>query len=443
MNGEGQINFKNIQAVIGDIKISGAVHTNTEYITHQFQEIFKVNNFEDLVSQTAQLRERLIKLGTFKQVDTLVDVSSSNKPNAYDILIHVHEKNLIGGGLHTSIGNNDGSVNSKIFCPNLFGNGENLGCEYGYGTNNHIDYRVYYSSPVDMNPNKQFSVSGFQSSNDFPWSKYKQFDNGITFEFAKPFDWVLENKYTISGNHSFVYEGSWRQIISSLDSAFNVREQSGHSLKSSFKYTNQIDKRDHSVLPTSGAYQKTTAELAGIGGDVRFLKANFDYQISKTFFQYLTAQFTFSKGFVLPWKKNTGVSISDKFFLGGPLTLRGFKNRGAGPQIEECALGNSGYWLVGAHLYTPLPFLHKQKGLSSWLKTHSFVNMGNIFSLNSLKSINKENLFENTRLSVGSGLVIGFGQMARLELNYVYPLWKSQYDKSITGLQFGIGIVFN
>ena len=41
----------------------------------------------------------------------------------------------------------------------------------------------------------------------------------------------------------------------------------------------------------------------------------------------------------------------------------------------------------------------------------------------------KKNLLENTRLSVGSGIVIGFGGMARLELNYVYPLWKSQYDK--------------
>ena len=31
-------------------------------------------------------------------------------PNTYDILIHVEEKNMIGGGVHTSIGNNDGSV---------------------------------------------------------------------------------------------------------------------------------------------------------------------------------------------------------------------------------------------------------------------------------------------------------------------------------------------
>lgn len=50
----------------------------------------------------------------------------------------------------------------------------------------------------------------------------------------------------------------------------------------------------------------------------------------------------------------------------------------------DCALGNNGYWLMGAHIYTPLPFLHKAKGLSSWLRTHSFVNMGNMVDLSDL-----------------------------------------------------------
>ena len=69
--------------------------------------------------------------------------------------------------------------------------------------------------------------------------------------------------------------------------------------------------------------------------------------------------------------------------MGGPLSLRGFTNRGAGPQSDECSLGNDAYWLAGAHLYTPLPFLHKNSKLN-WLKTHSFVNIGNILSLNQI-----------------------------------------------------------
>lgn len=439
MSEQEPLSFNNIKATIGDIKISGVHNTNEEYIKNQFHDIFKANNFEDVVVETSLLHQRLLKLGAFKGVEACIDKSSSGNPNTYDILIHVEEKNMIGGGVHTSIGNNDGSVNTNIFCPNVFGRGEKLGCEYTYGTNNHVDYRVYYSTPVEMDPSKNLSVSGFRSCNDFPWSKYKQYDNGINFEYTSPYSWLVKDKYTVSGTHSFSYEGLWRQLISSLDSAFDVREQSGHSLKSSIKYMNLIDKRNSPILATSGAYLKTTGELAGIGGDVKFFKANMDYQITRTFFKHFTTQFTFSNGFVLPWKKIDSIQISDKFFLGGPLTLRGFTNRGAGSQKEECALGNSAYWLLGAHLYTPLPFLQDNSTLSKWLKTHSFINMGNLTSISS----GKENLISNTRLSVGSGIVIAFGQMARLELNYVYPLWKSQQDKSVTGLQFGIGIAFN
>lgn len=439
---EKELNLKETKARISDIKITGVTHTSTEYIKNQFKNIFEATNFYDLIQETDDLRDRLLKLGVFKDVEILVDKSKSEKAGEFDILIGVEEKNLLGGGIHTSIGNNDGSVNTNVSAQNLFGKGEKVGCEYAYGTNNHIDYRVYYTSQVQMNPNKQLTVSGFRSSNDFSWSKYKQHDNGIGIDYTTPFSWLIKNKFTLNGVHTFSYEGIWRELISSLDSAFDVRKQSGHSLKSSIKYVNTIDKRDHPILPTSGAFLKTSAELAGLGGDVQFFKTNFDYQISKTFLNYFTTQLTVSKGLVLPWK-NKNVAICDKFFLGGPLSLRGFTNKGAGMHKEECALGDTAYWLMGAHLYTPLPFLHNQKKVSSWLKTHSFINMGNMVAVNDTKSLSKKNLFENTRLTIGSGVVIAFGGMARLELNYVYPLWKNKNDKSVNGLQFGIGVFFN
>ncbi len=65
----------------------------------------------------------------------------------------------------------------------------------------------------------------------------------------------------------------------------------------------------------------------------------------------------------MPLKKGEQISIIDKYFLGGPLNLRGFTNRGAGPHTEDCSLGNDAYWLFAAHLYTPLPFLHNHKTL--------------------------------------------------------------------------------
>ena len=38
-------------------------------------------------------------------------------------------------------------------------------------------------------------------------------------------------------------------------------------------------------------------------------------------------------------------------------------------------------------------------------------------------------LINNCRLSIGTGLVIAFGNIARVELNYVWPIRKNQTDK--------------
>lgn len=40
-----------------------------------------------------------------------------------------------------------------------------------------------------------------------------------------------------------------------------------------------------------------------------------------------------------------------------------------------------------------------------------------------------ECLKDGARLSIGSGIVIKFANIARLELNYTFPLWKHQNDK--------------
>jgi len=435
------INFKDVKVKLENIHIQGIDRTNEEYVKNQFHDIFKTNNFYDLIDQTNQLKNRLHKVGAFKSINAIIDSTpNAASKTSYDIILEVEEFNPVTGGVHSSIGNNEGSMNTSVGFPNVFGKGERISAEYAYGTRNHVDYRLNYSSPINMNPDKQFSTSFFRSSNDFSWSKYKQDDCGLTMEFLSPFNLTLRNKFELKGSHIFSYEGVWRHMISALDSSFAVREQSGHSLKSSIKYTNQIDKRDSTVLPTKGGFLKSSMELAGLGGDVKFLRTNCDYQFTKTFFEHITTQLSFSTGFMIPLVKKENILINDRFFLGGPLTLRGFSNRGAGPHKDDCSLGNTAYWLAGAHLYTPLPFLHNHKGLSSWFKTHSFVNIGNLFSAN---AISRENLINNTRLAVGSGLVIGFGKMARLELNYVLPVLKNENDKSVKGLQFGIGIHFN
>lgn len=50
-------------------------------------------------------------------------------------------------------------------------------------------------------------------------------------------------------------------------------------------------------------------------------------------------QATLQAGFLTRLNNNLNVSICDQFFLGGPLSLRGFKMRGVGPHKDGNALG--------------------------------------------------------------------------------------------------------
>jgi len=439
---EEKINLRRVEAFVENVHVKGLKHTKDEYVKHHLKEIFQCQNFEDILHHSQQAQQKLASLECFKNIDILIDGSKDNS-KAYNVTYDVEELSRVRGGIHTSIGNNEGTLHGSVSFPNLFGKGEKGSFEYAYGSRSQSDYRFTYQSPINMNPDKKFSFSLFQTSNEYPWSKFRENETGLVANITKPFEAAL-GPSLLKGEQTFSYEAIWRNVLSSYDAAIDVREQSGHSLKSSLKYMFTVDRRNNIAVPNDGGFLKSSYELAGLGGDVKFFKTNTDYQYTKTLFKYLTSQFTLSAGFMKSLNADQSINISDRFFLGGPLTLRGFSMRGAGPHKDDCSLGNDSYWLAGFHIYTPLPFFHKEEKLS-WLKTHSFINFGNILSLNELKSSEKplEYLRQDTRLSIGTGIVIRFASIARVELNYAIPLRRQQNDKFINGVQFGVGISFN
>ena len=51
--------------------------------------------------------------------------------------------------------------------------------------------------------------------------------------------------------------------------------------------------------------------------------------------------------------------------------------------FQDDSLGADSYWAAGLHLYTPLPFRPGRGGLGDYIKTHFFLNCGNLMSLDS------------------------------------------------------------
>lgn len=327
--------------------------------------------------------------------------------------------------------NNDGALVLKSEVPNLFGRAEKLSIEYQVSKRARKGINIDLKAPLKpwTYHNPVITTSIFQNYTDKPWSGFHQVDRGLLSDLSF-------NSFA-DINHSFRWAGIWREI-QTTGSSFQIREQSGHSLKSSIFHTMTLDRRDGPLLPNLGYLVRLNQEYAGLGGDTNFFKHELQISQSIPLVSNISVEGSIKAGLM-----NSSSSIADRFFLGGPMSLRGFKMNGVGPHSEGNALGSTTYWIAGLHLYAPLPF-KKTHSLENWLKAHFFLNAGNIgnFSFNgdSVKYFN--NLLNRVRLSAGFGIVVSFLSLARLELNYCVPLSLQPGDRPDRRFQFGIGFEY-
>lgn len=117
---------------------------------------------------------------------------------------------------------------------------------------------------------------------------------------------------------------------------------------------------------------------------------------------------------------------SDRFFLGGRSSVRGFLSEGIGPRDGRDAVGGRAMLSTGLSLFTPLPWFQ-----TPWFRGHFFVNTGSC----------GDQPWKDQRVSVGAGVVYRH-EMARLELSYGIPLLSGTQDRAKAGLCIALGMNF-
>lgn len=86
----------------------------------------------------------------------------------------------------------------------------------------------------------------------------------------------------------------------SRSTSFDVREQTGLSLKSALRHILSIDLRDEPIFPSCGSLFQVTSEFAGLGGDVGFVKNEAFVQGNYSLYEDYVSQILLLKGiFVL------------------------------------------------------------------------------------------------------------------------------------------------
>jgi outer membrane protein insertion porin family len=151
------------------------------------------------------------------------------------------------------------------------------------------------------------------------------------------------------------------QLVSSA-----LCNQRGKFLTSLVGYGYRLDRRNDPINPTRGFTFGIDQDLAGVGGDVKYVKTEGDVGWYHGFSKSFILSVTGSAGFVGGWGGDQ-VRINDRFFKGGN-NFRGFETAGIGPRDNspnrQDALGGKAYVIGSAELTIPT-FLPEQYGIKA------------------------------------------------------------------------------
>ena len=374
-----------------------------------------------------------------------------------DIYLTLREKSRLILKTGTDVGNTEGSAYVNALGRNIFGGAETLNLNAALGTRTRSAYQASFETPILSNPDLRWELGGLASSTQKPWASHEEVLRGGWTKLR----WSAKD----GGRHELGYNGIWRQTTGLAgDASITVREDAGDNVKSSISHTWVKDRRDNPLLPSRGYFNKSTLELAGWGplqGDVAFGKAEVEAQGAMPVpVPGMEGEngVTFTTGlrtgllYPLPLGLSSASKpsrINDRFQLGGPIDVRGFRLSGLGPHDGKDAVGGDVYAAGSANLLLPIP----RVGIDRPFRFQAFVNGGRLLAL---KPPGKEGTHgEKVRQTVSStvaelanglpSMSAGFGlvyaaPMARVELNFSLPLVLRKGEEGRKGLSFGIGI---
>lgn len=269
--------LENKDVVVQHVSIEGLGRTKEDYLGYEIGDVFTAKNLIDVMRKSHEARMKLLRLGIFKEVEVLIDVSEGEDalPNGLDVTFEVTEMKRVTGSYNTMVGNNEGSMVLGLKLPNIFGRGEKLTFQFSYGTKE-TSYGLSFFKPQPGFYERNFTLNLYKVTGQFPWSSLKETDRGVSTELNFPL-WMTD--------HTLKWEGVWRELSCLARSAsFAVREESGHTLKSALSHTMRIDTRNSAILPRKGALLRINQELAGYtGGDTSFLKEDIELQLNTPF----------------------------------------------------------------------------------------------------------------------------------------------------------------
>lgn len=387
------------------ININGNVQTEDKVIRREFRlaegdafNSFKVN----------RSRDRIRSLGYFQE-DVDIEQKPGSTPDRVVLEVNVEEKST--GQLQLGAGFS--SLESFLFDAsisqsNFLGKGQDVRLGFTLSSfRNELD--LSFTEPAFLGRNLSAGLDVFRRDfNSFRFTgnnnrdtTYEEVSIGGSARLGFPITeyWSLGLRYRLSttqtslDQNTFFTNGTCNLFLAGAFLCDLVgNDASSNRLTSSAGFTIAYSSLNSFERPTRGQRFVFTEDVAGLGGDVKYLRTSVDYD------HYYSLPYNFvlrlgAEGGHIVGFGGDNVRITDRYFLGSP-RFRGFRIRGVGPRsVRTCldgalcgvptgtqvddSIGGKIYYLSSAEVDLPLGSAVNELGL----RTSAYVDAGAIFGI--------------------------------------------------------------
>lgn len=437
------------KAYVERIEIRGNERTRDFVIRREF-DVSEGDAFNQVLIQRA--KKRLEALNFFERVE--VSTAPGSQPDQVVLVVDLVEKSTgefsIGAGYSTGGDNAGPSVEGSITERNFLGRGQFIKFSAGGGKNSR-DYSFSFTEPYFLGRRIAAGFDVYRQTRKYD-DKYDSDVTGGTIRFGLP---ITNN---ISTQLAYNLSQEKYELNEKCDTDGNGIPDAGCTvsqaivdgianspwIKSSVSGTLVYNTIDDMKNPRNGIYANFTTEVAGLGGDAKFVKFTGRASYYQTLSEELDIVGLVSAGAGhIQGFGDDGLRVFDHFKSNDRM-IRGFEYNGIGPYdpASKDHLGGTTYFNASVEAQFPIPVVPESFGLRGAV----FADAATLYGSRVDRNVGTPQEFAiagtgmELRASVGVGLLWA-SPFGPLRIDYAVPVKKLDTDNT-QEFNFGISTRF-
>lgn len=411
-------------ARVRDIRIEGNRVTKDEVIRRELVT-YPGEKYNEKKVRTSE--SRLRNLGYFERVASYNEKTS--RSGLYDLVYKVSEQQMGRMSVGASFSSIDKLVGFFEISHGNFdlgswppvGDGQKINFRSEIGSERQ-DFTFSFTEPWFLDRRLALGFDLYSHESQYLSGDYDQNNRGASVSLTRPLGAFQRLKTAYSIENYKIHDVD-------EDASESIKSEEGSWTKSSLKLALTRDTRDNYLVATQGSRTVLSGMIAGsaLQGDIDIY--SLELRSSQHWNPWFNHIFSLRQriGVVDSYSDSERVPIFDRFFLGGPFTLRGFDYRDVGPVDEdEEPLGGNSMAYASAEYGVPV---------IKAIRLATFYDIGMVW---------RDAWDYNSDINSDFGFGVRFDiPMFPIRLDYAWPIQADEHNDRDSGrFSFAIGHLF-